>query len=114
MAKTATNSRGFRSFTGKAELGTNSEAIAAQCNYLRQFMEHVNPYTHVALKDEPAIVFLELINEPSHHSGDLAGSIAYIDALVKAVRSTGCQKIFLQREPGFPDHWPSKPPRRRE
>jgi hypothetical protein len=87
--------KGFSKFYRKDELGTNPDAIAAQCNYLRQILDHVNPYTHVALKDEPAILFVELINEPSHHSGDLAGSIAYIDALVDAVRSTGCRKILF-------------------
>jgi hypothetical protein len=87
--------QGFSKFYRKDELGTNPDAIAAQCNYLRQILEHVNPYTRVALKDEPAILFVELINEPSHHSGDLAGSIAYIDALADAVRSTGCRKILF-------------------
>jgi hypothetical protein len=87
--------QGFSKFYKKGELGTNPDAIAAQCNYLRQILNHVNPYTGVALKDEPAILFVEMINEPSHHSGDLAGSVAYINALVDAVRGTGCQKILF-------------------
>ncbi len=87
--------RGFSKFFSKNELGANPKAIAAQCNYLRQVLSHLNPYTHRALKDEPAVLFIELINEPNHHSDDLAGSIAYIDALADAVRSTGCKKILF-------------------
>jgi hypothetical protein len=86
---------GFSRFFRREELGTNPEAIAAQCNYIRQILSHVNPYTGIALKDEPAILFVEMINEPVHQSHDLPGSIAYINALVDAVRSTGCQKFLF-------------------
>jgi hypothetical protein len=64
-------------------------------NYLRQILNHVNPYTGVALKDEPAILFVELVNEPWHHPEDLPGSIRYINALTDAVRSTGCTKLVF-------------------
>ena len=77
----------------KEELGTNPKAIAAQANYLRQILNHVNPYTKLALKDEPYICFVELINEPAQHPQDFGGSVSYINALVDAVRDTGCQKI---------------------
>src|SRR5665648_77076 len=79
----------------KKELGTNPEAIAAQCNYWKQLLNHVNPYTGVALKDEPSILFLETINEPAHHSNDLEGSVAYINTMVDAIRSTGCKKLIF-------------------
>jgi hypothetical protein len=84
---------GFANFFRKSELGTNPAAIAAQVNYLQQILRHVNPYTGVALKDEPSIIFVEMINEPTHHSDDVAGSVAYINALVDAVRSTGSKAI---------------------
>jgi len=87
--------KGFSKVFKKSALGADPEAIAAQCNYLRQILDHVNPYTNVALKDEPAILLVELINEPWHHSSDLAGSIGYIDALAEAVRSTGCDKLIF-------------------
>ncbi|MDB4900307.1 MAG: rane of secreted protein, partial [Gemmatimonadetes bacterium] len=86
---------GFSNHFRRDELGTNPAAIAAQVNYLEQLLEHVNPYTRTKLKDEPAILFIEMINEPVHHSADLAGSINYIDALVAAVRSTGCDKLLF-------------------
>jgi hypothetical protein len=90
-----TTAPGFGRHFGKGRMGTDSAAIAAQVNYLRQILNHVNPYTGVALEDEPAIVFIELVNEPWHHPDDLAGSVRYIDALTDAVRSTGCRKLIL-------------------
>ncbi len=86
---------GFSRFYSRDQLVTNPEAVAAECNYLRQIMDHVNPYTGVALKDESAILFVEMINEPVSLGSDLAGGIAYIDALAHAVRSTGCKKILF-------------------
>jgi hypothetical protein len=86
---------GFGRRFGKARMGTDPAAIAAQVNYLRQILEHVNPYTRVALKNEPAILFIELVNEPWHHPEDREGSIRYINALTDAVRSTGCTKLVF-------------------
>jgi hypothetical protein len=86
---------GFGRHFGKERMGTDSAALAAQVNYLRQILKHVNPYTGVALKDEPAILFIELVNEPWHHPEDLAGSVRYINALTDAVRRTGCRKLVF-------------------
>jgi len=90
-----TSAPGFGRVFGKGKMGTDSAAIAAQVNYLRQILNHVNPYTGIALKDEPAIVAIELVNEPWHHPEDLQGSIRYINALTDAVRSTGCSKLIF-------------------
>jgi hypothetical protein len=90
-----TTAPGFGRRFGKGRMGTDSAAIAAQVNYLRKILNHVNPYTGVALKDEPAILFIELVNEPWHHPEDIPGSIRYINALTDAVRSTGCTKLVF-------------------
>jgi hypothetical protein len=86
---------GFGRVFGKGRMGTDPAAIASQVNYLKQILNHVNPYTHVALKNEPNILFIELVNEPWHHPEDLAGSIRYINTLTDAVRSTGCDKLVF-------------------
>ncbi|HEX4633794.1 MAG TPA: hypothetical protein VH163_08180, partial [Gemmatimonadales bacterium] len=90
-----TTDPGFGRKYPKAKMGTDPAAIAAQVKYLKQILNHVNPYTGVALKDEPAILFVELVNEPWHHPEDLPGSIAYFNTLTDAVRSTGCQKLVF-------------------
>jgi len=86
---------GFGRVFGKGRMGTDPAAIAAQVNYLKQILDHVNPYTGVALKNEPAILFIELVNEPWHHPEDLDGSVRYLNALAGAVRSTGCSKLIF-------------------
>ncbi|HXI20327.1 MAG TPA: hypothetical protein VNH46_04540, partial [Gemmatimonadales bacterium] len=90
-----TTAPGFGRRFDRGAMGRDPAAIRAQQNYLRQILEHVNPYTGVALKDEPAILFIELVNEPWHHPEDLPGSIRYINALTDAVRGTGCRKLIF-------------------
>lgn len=84
---------GFSRKYSRGDLGTKPEAIAAQVNYLKQVMSHVNRYTGIALRDDPFILFVEMINEPFHHPEDSALSVSYIDALHDAVRSTGSRQI---------------------
>jgi hypothetical protein len=84
---------GFSRYFTREEMGTDRDSIAAQANYIKQLLEHLNPYTNTAIKDEPAILFVEMINEPVHHPDDVAGSVAYINTLVSAVRNTGCKKL---------------------
>jgi hypothetical protein len=84
---------GFSRYFERPEMGKNAASIAAQVNYIGQLLNHVNPYTRVALKDEPAILFVEMINEPVHHPEDAAGSVKYINALTEAVRGTGSKQI---------------------
>ena len=88
-----TTNTGFSRYFQRPEMGTNPASIAAQARYIGQLLRHVNPYTGVALKDEPALLFVEVINEPVHHPEDKAGSIRYINTLVKAVRDTGTKKL---------------------
>lgn len=73
----------------KSALGTDPQAIAAQVRYLHELLSRTNPVTGTRYADEPAIVAVEPINEPWHHSDDQAGSVRYINALADAVRGTG-------------------------
>ncbi|HEX6590360.1 MAG TPA: hypothetical protein VF039_15240, partial [Longimicrobiales bacterium] len=84
---------GFAAHIEKSELGRDPAAIAAQVNYIRQILDHVNPYTGTRLADEPAILFVEMINEPAHHPRDTAQQIDYINALHQAVRDAGSDAI---------------------
>lgn len=86
---------GFSSVFPRARLGLDPAAIEAQRTYLRELLEHVNPYTGTKVKDEPAILFVEMVNEPVHHPDDLPRATRYIDVLADAVRATGCTKILF-------------------
>ena len=88
-----TSNIGFSRYFSRDEMGTNPASIAAQVNYIKQLLNHVNRYTGLRIKDEPSILFIEMINEPVHHPENVAGSAAYINALVGAVRDTGCKKL---------------------
>ncbi|MEA3182810.1 MAG: hypothetical protein QOI59_6333 [Gammaproteobacteria bacterium] len=92
IGKPSTNA-GFSKQFPRPQMGTNPTSIAAQVNYITQLLRHVNPYTGVALKDEPAIPFIEMINEPVHHPDDMRGSVDYINTLVGAVRASGSKQI---------------------
>jgi hypothetical protein len=85
---------GFATKYGKDACLTNTEAIKAQENYLYQFLNHVNPYTKTAYKNDPDILGFEVSNEP-HHRGTPAEVKTYINRLVKAMRRTGCKKPIL-------------------
>ncbi|WP_416444773.1 cellulase family glycosylhydrolase [Leeuwenhoekiella sp. A16] len=82
---------GFSHKYGKGKSLTDPGAIKAAQNYLEQFLNHVNPYTNVAYKDEPNIIAFEVSNEP-HHSGEAKKVTQYIKKMVKAMRKSGTKK----------------------
>ncbi|MCB9288433.1 MAG: hypothetical protein H6560_14085 [Lewinellaceae bacterium] len=82
---------GFSAKYGKEQCLINEEAIKAQENYLFQFLNHTNPYTGIAYKDDPDIIAFEVSNEP-HHRGSPKEVTAFINRMVQAMRRTGCQK----------------------
>ncbi len=82
---------GFSHKYGKGNCLTNPQAIKAQENYLYQFLNHVNPYTGVAYKDEPNIIAFEISNEP-HHRGEAEAVTSFVKKMVDAVQRTGCKK----------------------
>lgn len=79
---------GFSAKYGKENCLTDPMAIKAQENYLTQFMNHVNPYTGVAYKNDPRLLSVEISNEPHHRESNKQVS-AYIDKMVRAVRKSG-------------------------
>ncbi|PIB36264.1 hypothetical protein BFP72_13120 [Reichenbachiella sp. 5M10] len=82
---------GFANKYGKEDCLTHPDAIEAQANYLYQFLNHVNPYTGVAYKDDPDIVAFEVSNEP-HHDESIEKVTAFVSKMVQAMKKTGCQK----------------------
>ena len=47
----------------KTLVGCHDGAFADWCRWARAFLEHVNPYTGRAAKDEPGMPLISLINE---------------------------------------------------
>jgi hypothetical protein len=82
---------GFSGKYGKDACLTNEGAIEAQANYLSQFLNHVNPYTGIAYKDDPNIIGFEVSNEP-HHNGAPEKVTSFINKMVASMRQTGCTK----------------------
>ena len=69
------------------------------CNYIKELLNYTNPYTGNQIKNEPNILFIEMINEPAYASDFLTYQSSYtatyreaMNSLVEAVKSTGCQK----------------------
>ena len=81
---------GFSHKYGKAACLTDPDAIKAQENYLYQFLNHVNPYTGIAYKDDPDIIAFEVSNEP-HHPGTVGEVKEFINRMVAAMRNTDTQ-----------------------
>lgn len=87
---------GFSNRLGKREATVDKHCIAAQERYLKQLLNHRNPYTGYAYKDDPNIVAVELNNEPDHTAEVPDKEVtAYINTLAKAVKATGCRKPIL-------------------
>jgi len=82
------NTPGFSKKYGKGNSLTNKEAIAAGQNYLKQFLNHINPYTGLAYKNDPNVVAFEVSNEP-HHWGKAADVESFVDGMITSMKSTG-------------------------
>ena len=95
--QTPQGGNGFSDLYTMPQMIVDLKARAAQCNYLKQYMNHVNRYTGKAYKDDPAIVAIELINEPIAPPNTPEATITeYVNTLCEAVRSTGGKKpIFF-------------------
>ncbi len=85
---------GFSNYYSKLELITNPNARKAERNYLSQFINHVNPYTKTAYKNDHSIIALEIINEPSHPNNEEEVT-NYINEMVKTLRDAGFSKSLF-------------------
>lgn len=85
---------GFSHKYGKNDCLTNRDAIKAQQNYLYQFLNHVNPYTGIAYKNEPNIIAFEVSNEP-HHREEAETVTKFIQGMTDSMRKTGTKKPFF-------------------
>ncbi len=79
---------GFSHKYGKDKCLTDPMAIKAQENYLFQFLNHINPYTGFAYKNDPRLLAVEISNEP-HHRESPEQVTAFVSRMVKSVRKTG-------------------------
>ncbi len=86
-----TETPGFSHKYGKDKSLTNRDAIKAQEAYLFQFLNHVNPYTNLAYKNDPSVIAFEVSNEP-HHRGEASEVTKFVKGMVDAMRKTGTKK----------------------
>jgi hypothetical protein len=87
------DSPGFSTRFTMPQMTTDPASRPSQINYLKQFVTHVNPYTGLAYKDDPAVVCLELINEPLYPDKTTDQQVTeYINVLADAIRAAGCTK----------------------
>ncbi|MDE6777913.1 MAG: cellulase family glycosylhydrolase [Alistipes sp.] len=84
---------GFSARYPKGEMTFDPAAIRAQQNYMTQLLEHTNRYSGRKYKFEPNIIAIEIINEPARIDGRNDEIAAYIDAMHRTIRRTGCRKI---------------------
>ena len=85
---------GFSARYGKDACLTNPAAVTAQQNFLFQFLNHINPYTGLAYKEDDAVIAFEISNEP-HHREPADSVKQFINKMVAAMRKTGTRKPIL-------------------
>lgn len=99
------NTPGFSHKYGKQRAVTEEEAFIAQEKYLRQLLQHVNPYTKQTYGHDANIIAAEINNEP-RHSGPKARATEYVNRMVAAMRNAGWTKpIFynISESPTYAD-----------
>lgn len=78
---------GFSGSMNKAETYSGKNILDKQKRYFSQLLNHVNPYTKLAYKEDPDIIALEINNEPQHEDGIEA--LNYINYMVDVIRKAG-------------------------
>jgi hypothetical protein len=82
---------GFSYLYDKCKVHSDPQAILAQAGYIRQFVQHVNPYTGHSYKDDPYIVGFEINNEPCHAETP-EQTKEYINRMLAALKKAGNTK----------------------
>lgn len=75
----------------KCNMHSDPKAQDAQRNYLTQFMRHRNRYTGKIYGADNNIVGFEVNNEPCHR-GKPEETLTYINSMVEAMKSAGCER----------------------
>jgi hypothetical protein len=78
----------------KCDIHANKSAQEKQARYLRQLVKHVNGYTNRSYADDRSIIAIEINNEPCHKA-PAKDVTAYINKMVKSLRSAKWQKPIL-------------------
>lgn len=86
-----TKTEGFANYISKGAAPNNPKYWPVMERYLKEFVNHVNPYTGLSYKKDPDIVAVEILNEPDQ-AKKTAGTIKFVNALASAIRSTGWKK----------------------
>ncbi|MEX2477151.1 MAG: hypothetical protein WD357_01865 [Gracilimonas sp.] len=87
----ATPTDGFANYISKEEAPLNPDFYPVIKNYLDQFLNHENPYTGKTYREDPNIIAMEIINEPTHY-GDEQAITDFINEMADHVRNTGWEK----------------------
>jgi hypothetical protein len=82
---------GFSQKYARLELVTNQKAREAERKYLKQFITHLNPYRKILYKNDPSIIAVEIINEPTHPQNGQEVT-DYINEMVGVLREAGYTK----------------------
>ena len=82
---------GFSGRMNKAFATSDPGAAVIEEAYIKNFLNHLNPYTGHQTKEDPMIVGFEINNEPTN-STPPKETTAFVDRMIGAVRSTGCKK----------------------
>ncbi len=94
---------GFSQNYKRLELITNPKAREAQRNYLAQLLAHKNQYTKFSYKDDPSIIAIEIINEPTHPESEQV-TTDYINDMARVLHSVGYTKpIFYNISQNWSD-----------
>ncbi|MBE0650174.1 MAG: cellulase family glycosylhydrolase [Bacteroidales bacterium] len=86
-----TKTQGFANYISKGAAPNNPKYWPVMERYLKEFVNHVNPYTHLSYKNDPDILAIEILNEPDN-AKTTKQTIQFINAMAEAVRSAGWKK----------------------